>query len=60
MRLKPEEISAILVCVAVVFGPDTPVWLFGLRADDRKKGGDIDLFLETTLDADEHLHRKST
>jgi predicted nucleotidyltransferase len=57
MRLKPEEISVIRVCVADVFGPDTPVWLFGSRADDRLKGGDIDLFLETTLDADERLRR---
>jgi predicted nucleotidyltransferase len=57
MRLKPEEISAIRDCVADVFGPNTPVWLFGSRADDRQRGGDIDLFLETTLDADERLHR---
>ena len=56
MRLKPEEIDAIRNSVESVFGPDTPVWLFGSRADDRQRGGDIDLFLETTLDADERLH----
>ena len=58
LRLKPEEIRAIRDCVAEVFGADTPVWLFGSRADDRQRGGDIDLFLETTLDADERLRRR--
>ncbi len=58
MRLKTEEINAIRDCVAEVFGPDTPVWLFGSRADDRQRGGDIDLFLETSLDADERLRRR--
>ncbi len=55
MRLKQEEISAIRDCVGEVFGPGTPVWLFGSRVDDNQRGGDIDLFLETTLDAEERL-----
>ena len=55
MRLNPEEINAIRNCVGEVFGPETPVWLFGSRVDDRQRGGDIDLFLETTLDIEERL-----
>jgi predicted nucleotidyltransferase len=58
MRLKTEEINAIRDCVDEVFGPDTPVWLFGSRADDRQRGGDIDLFLETSLNAEERLRRR--
>ena len=58
MRLKPEEVNAIRDCVREVFGTGTPVWLFGSRIDDLKRGGDIDLFLETSLDADERLRRR--
>jgi len=58
MRLNPTEINAIRNCVGEVFGPETPVWLFGSRVDDRQRGGDIDLFLETTLDIEERLRRR--
>ena len=58
MRLNPEEINAIRNCVGEVFGPETPVWLFGSRVDDRQRGGDIDLFLETTLGNEERLRRR--
>ena len=58
MRLKPTEISAIRESVETVFGASTPVWLFGSRVDDRRRGGDIDLFLETDLAPAERLQRK--
>ena len=58
MRLNTEEINAIRNCVGEVFGPETPVWLFGSRVDDRQRGGDIDLFLETTLGIEERLRRR--
>jgi predicted nucleotidyltransferase len=47
MRLSPEEIAAILQCAVRHFGPDTKVRLFGSRIDDWRRGGDIDLLIET-------------
>jgi|GEM_PF-143163 len=31
------------------FGPDDHLWLVGSRADDTKRGGDIDLYIQTHL-----------
>jgi predicted nucleotidyltransferase len=30
-----------------IFGNDTKIYLFGSRADDTKRGGDIDLYIDT-------------
>jgi len=45
MRLSTDQIQAIRQAATASFGEDTAVWLFGSRADDRKKGGDIDLLV---------------
>ena len=58
MRLKPQEAQAIRASVAEVFGAETPVWLFGSRVDDRLRGGDIDLYVETSLPAEDRLRRR--
>ncbi|MDH5719770.1 MAG: nucleotidyltransferase domain-containing protein [Spirochaetia bacterium] len=38
MKSKAEE----------VFGSNAKVYLFGSRAEDTKKGGDIDLFIDSS------------
>lgn len=50
MRLRESEIKAIKETCAEIFGEDAKVYLFGSRTDDTLKGGDIDLFIETTTD----------
>jgi len=44
MRLTPEEQDVIRAAVAAR-DPEAQVWLFGSRADDAKRGGDIDLLV---------------
>jgi predicted nucleotidyltransferase len=46
MRLSQEHAQAIAKCTREAFGEKAVVRLFGSRADDSKKGGDIDLHLE--------------
>lgn len=43
MRLSANQVEAIKQEVAHYFGTDSEVWLFGLRVDDQRRGGDIDL-----------------
>lgn len=47
MRLKPQERDAIAQAAHEVFAPGTAVFLFGSRVDDSRRGGDIDLLIET-------------
>lgn len=49
MRLKKEYIEYIRKNVKQYFGKNAKVFLFGSRVDDSKKGGDIDLYIETDL-----------
>jgi predicted nucleotidyltransferase len=47
MRLTEQQHTAIRSLVTEVFGARAEVWLFGSRVDDNKRGGDIDLLIET-------------
>ena len=50
MRLSQYQQAVIRTTVAAVFGAGAGVWLFGSRADDGKKGGDIDVVIEAPDD----------
>jgi predicted nucleotidyltransferase len=47
IRLTPYEIKAIKETAKEVFGEEVKLWLFGSRLDITKRGGDIDLYIET-------------
>lgn len=47
MRLLPKETQAIRQ-VLLNADPQGRIFLFGSRIDDEKKGGDIDIFFETS------------
>ncbi|MBI4695896.1 MAG: nucleotidyltransferase domain-containing protein [Gammaproteobacteria bacterium] len=59
MRLKPESARAIHDAALRHFGADAEVWLFGSRTDDARRGGDIDLYIETgAMDEEKLLKRR--
>jgi len=47
MRLTPEQIATVLAVAHEVMGDDASVSVFGSRLDDHRRGGDLDLLLET-------------
>jgi hypothetical protein len=51
MRLTPNEQQVIRDASLCRFG--VPPRLFGSRVDDTKRGGDIDLYIETSLSPEE-------
>ena len=49
MRISQNEINIIKNAI-LEYIMDAKIFLFGSRVDDSKKGGDIDIFVETKLD----------
>lgn len=47
MRLTPAQINAITQTVSRFTGGTAEIFLFGSRLDDRARGGDVDLLIET-------------
>ena len=50
MRLDPATLATLVAEIRVVYGSDAEIWLFGSRTNDQAKGGDIDLYVETSDD----------
>ncbi len=46
MRLSADQIGSIKACLEEIFGPEAKVYLFGSRVDPKKRGGDIDLYIQ--------------
>lgn len=49
MRLTPQQIATILRIAREVMGDDTVVSVFGSRLDDDRRGGDLDVLVESAL-----------
>lgn len=47
MRLTEPEKRIIKAAAKNQFGPNVKIFLFGSRVNDSRKGGDIDLYIET-------------
>lgn len=58
MRLTEQQSNTIRAAAQRRFGSDVSVYLFGSRVDDAKRGGDIDLYVETPETDADVLNRK--
>ena len=46
MRLTPDQADTIRRRIRGFMGPQARIWLLGSRADDSRRGGDVDLYVE--------------
>lgn len=60
MRLTEQQRIALKRAAQQCFEPDVVLRLFGSRVDDRRRGGDIDLLIETQLTDPEMIARAHT
>ncbi len=58
MRITKEEKEIIISTIRKYFGNDSNIYLFGSRINDTKKGGDIDLYVESNLPIKELIKAK--
>ena len=59
MRLSQKTIIVLINNIKKSFG-DVNIYLFGSRTDDNKKGGDIDLAIDTILSRQDFRKKKSS
>lgn len=58
MRLSEYYRTTIKEILTKHFGKEGRFYLFGSRVDDSKRGGDIDLYVETELDFENSYNAK--
>lgn len=46
MRISDDAAKQAVRLISAQFGDDAKIWLFGSRADDQQRGGDVDIFVE--------------
>ncbi|MDO8464822.1 MAG: nucleotidyltransferase domain-containing protein [Gallionella sp.] len=49
MRITNAQAEQAVTIIRDSLGAEAAVWLFGSRTDDTKRGGDVDLYAETSL-----------
>ena len=49
MRLTTRQHALLRQAARARFGAGSKVWLFGSRTDDRRRGGDFDLLVQTEM-----------
>ena len=59
MRLIAKQVAIIRSVAAEIFGSDARAWLLGSRVDGAKRGGDIDLYLETVQGSGSAIRRQA-
>jgi len=50
MRISVQQRQDLCAELRRRFGEQCRIWLFGSRADDEKRGGDVDLYVEAAVD----------
>ena len=59
MRITARQIDVLRRAFDYRFGPGSRLWLFGSRLDDHRRGGDVDLLVQTPwADAERLLDAK--
>ena len=58
IRLNPLDLQAIRETFDSIFRPEDHLWIFGSRVDETRKGGDIDLFIESSFSPEELYKKK--
>jgi len=48
MRLTPDQIKVILSVIHEMAGSRAKAWLYGSRLDQSRRGGDVDLLVQST------------
>ena len=48
MRLLADQIQSIQAVIRQIAGNQAKTWLYGSRLDDARRGGDVDLIVQTT------------